>query len=146
MLHPTSPGKIVAVLDWELSTIGDPLTDLAGLLAYWSEEQDDEVLVRARMVPPVTAQSGFPSRVAVIDRYAELTGFDVSWIGWYLAFAFFKLAVICQGIAARVAGGAMLGPGLELPTGLVAALIDAGRHQLELFGATAPIRHARQLN
>ncbi len=137
MLHPTSPGEIVAVLDWELSTIGDPLTDLAGLLAYWSERDDDEVLVRARPVPPVTADSGFPSRIAVIDRYAELTGFDVSGIGWYLAFAFFKLAVISQGIAARVAGGAMLGPGFELPTGLVEALIDAGRRHLELSGTSA---------
>jgi aminoglycoside phosphotransferase (APT) family kinase protein len=107
------------------------------LLAYWSEDQDDEVLLRARFIPPVTAESGFPSRAAVIDRYAELTGFDVSGIGWYLAFAFFKLAVICQGIAARVAGGAMLGPGFELPTGLVEALVGAGRHHLELSGTSA---------
>jgi aminoglycoside phosphotransferase (APT) family kinase protein len=136
MLHPTNPGEIVAVLDWELSTIGDPLTDLATLLAYWSEEHDDEVLLRARIVPPVTAASGFPTRTEVINRYAELTGFDVSGIGWYVAFAFFKLAVICQGIVARVAGGAMLGPGFDFPVGLVEALIDAGRHHLEVSGVT----------
>ena len=103
-------------------------------MAYWSEDDDDEVLVRARLCPPVTAASGFPSRAGVIDRYGELTGFDVSGIGWYVAFAFFKLAIICQGIAARVAGGAMLGPGFDLPKGLVEALIDAGRRHLELSG------------
>jgi aminoglycoside phosphotransferase (APT) family kinase protein len=62
VLHPTRPGEIVAVLDWEMSTLGDPLADLGALLAYWSEADDDEVLSAARMVPPVTAASGFPTR------------------------------------------------------------------------------------
>jgi aminoglycoside phosphotransferase (APT) family kinase protein len=136
MLHPTRAGEIVAVLDWELSTLGDPLTDLATLLAYWSDDDDDEVLIRARFSPAVTAASGFPNRAEVIHRYGELTGFDVSGIGWYIAFAFFKLAIICQGIAARVAGGAMLGPGFDLPEGLVEASIEAGRRHLELAGTT----------
>jgi aminoglycoside phosphotransferase (APT) family kinase protein len=131
MLHPARPGEMVAVLDWELSTLGDPLTDLATLLAYWSEDDDDEVLVRARIAPPVTAAAGFPSRSEVINRYGELTGHEVSGIGWYIAFAFFKLAIICQGITARVAGGAMLGPGFDLPEDIVAALIDAGHRHLE---------------
>lgn len=131
MLHPTRPGEMVAVLDWELSTLGDPLTDLGTLLVYWSEADDDEMLVRARIAPPVTAASGFPSRAEVISRYGELTGFEVSGIDWYVAFAFFKLAIICQGIAARVAGGAMLGPGFDLPEDVVEALIDAGRRHLD---------------
>ena len=100
MLHPTRPGQIVAVLDWELSTLGDPLADLGTTLAYWGQADDDEVLSAARIMPPVTASAaGFPARRAVVERYAELTGFDVTGIGWYQAFAFFKLAVICQGIA-----------------------------------------------
>jgi aminoglycoside phosphotransferase (APT) family kinase protein len=125
ILHPTAPGRIV-----EMSTLGDPLTDLGALLAFWSEEADPEVLRAARIVAPVTAASGFPSRAEVIERYARGTGFDVSDVDWYQSFAFFKLAVVCQGIAARAAGGAMVGSGFDDAQRLVAPLVDAGRHLL----------------
>ena len=130
ILHPTRPGAIVAVLDWEMSTLGEPLTDLGALHAFWSEEADPEVLLAARIVAPVTAAGGFPGRGEVIERYASVTGFDVSDVDWYQAFAFFKLAVVCQGIAARAAGGAMVGSGFDDAQRLVAPLVDAGRHQL----------------
>ena len=60
VLHPTRPGEIVAVLDWEMSTLGDPLADLGALLAYWSEANDDDVLAAALIVPPVTAAAASP--------------------------------------------------------------------------------------
>ena len=130
VLHATRPGRIVAVLDWEMSTLGDPFTDLGTLLAFWSEEADVDVLRAARIVAPVTAASGFPSREDVIERYADQTGFDVSDADWYQSFAFFKLAVVCQGIAARAAGGAMVGSGFDEAQRLVVPLVDAGRHLL----------------
>src|SRR6476620_7627471 len=101
VLHPTIPGRIVAVIDWEMSTLGDPFTDLGALLAFWSEEADAAVLTAARIVAPVTSSTGFPSRADVLERYARQTGFDVADADWYQSFAFFKLAVVCQGIVAR---------------------------------------------
>jgi aminoglycoside phosphotransferase (APT) family kinase protein len=130
ILHPTKPGEIMAVLDWEMSTLGDPFADLGALLAYWSEAADDEILRAARMMPPVTAAEGFPTRDQIVESYARITGFDVSDLQWYRAFAYFKLAVVCQGIAARAAGGSMLGSGFEEAQGLVAPLVHAGRHVL----------------
>jgi aminoglycoside phosphotransferase (APT) family kinase protein len=110
-----------------MSTLGDPLTDLGTLLAYWSEATDDAVVAAARVMAPVTAADGFPTRSELISRYATRTGFDVSDIEWYQAFAFFKLAVVCQGIAARAAGGAMLGSGFDEAQRMVAPLVAAGR-------------------
>ena len=134
ILHPTRPGRIVAVLDWEMSTLGDPLADLGALLAYWSEPGDDDVLAAARIIPPVTAATGFPNRGEIVRRYAEITGFDVTNVAWYRAFAYFKLAVVCQGVAARAAGGAMLGSGFDDAQAIVEPLVRAGQHAL-----TAPL-------
>jgi aminoglycoside phosphotransferase (APT) family kinase protein len=113
-------------------TLGDPLTDLGTLLAYWSEEADDDVLAAARVMAPVTAAEGFPTRSDVVRRYAARTGIDVSDVEWYQAFAYFKLAVVCQGIAARAAGGAMLGSGFDDAQRIVAPLVAAGRRVLGL--------------
>ena len=130
ILHPTKVGAIVAVLDWEMSTLGDPLADLGAMLAYWSEAADSEVLRRARLMAPVTASEGFLTRAEVIERYARRTGIDPSNVNWYQSFAYFKLAVVCQGIAARAAGGSMVGEGFDDAERVVAPLVEAGREQL----------------
>jgi aminoglycoside phosphotransferase (APT) family kinase protein len=130
VLHAARPGEIVAVLDWEMSTLGDPLADFAAMLAYWADADEPAALAAARIVPPLTRRAGFLDRRALIDRYAARTGLDVSRMDWYLAFAYFKLAVICQGIAARAAGGAMLGSGFDDAQALVELQVRAGLHTL----------------
>jgi aminoglycoside phosphotransferase (APT) family kinase protein len=113
-----------------MSTLGDPLADFAAMLAYWADADEPAALAAARIVPPLTRRVGFLDRRALIERYAARTGLDVSRMDWYLAFAYFKLAVICQGIAARAAGGAMLGSGFDDAQALVELQVRAGLHVL----------------
>jgi aminoglycoside phosphotransferase (APT) family kinase protein len=99
------PSRINAVLDWELSTLGDPLADLGMLLYYWREDDDEPPV----LTPNTTAAPGFPGRVQVAERYASRSSLNLSQLSLYVAFAHFKFAVIAQGIAARVAQGVMAG-------------------------------------
>lgn len=104
VMHRTDPSVVAAVLDWELSALGDPLADLGLLLFYWRTADQQSALT-----PTVTHLPGFPGREQIIERYATRSGLDVSDVGFYRAFAHFKFAVIAQGIAARVTAGAMDG-------------------------------------
>ena len=91
--------KIVGVLDWEMTTIGDPLADLGTALAYWVDSTDPEELQRIRWCP--STYPGSMTRAQLVERYASRTGRDVSPIAFYLVFARFKLAVIVQQIYFR---------------------------------------------
>ena len=91
--------RIVAVLDWEMCTLGDPLTDLGTALAYWVQADDPADVRPARWGP--TATPGSLSRLELLDRYQAKTGRDVSDIVFYYAFALFKTAVIIQQIYYR---------------------------------------------
>ncbi|HET7684166.1 MAG TPA: phosphotransferase family protein [Marmoricola sp.] len=99
------PGTINAVLDWELSTLGDPLTDLALLMLFWREEGEGQL----RLIPGVTHLPGFPTRHEMLERYAATSGADLSDLGYYQAFAHYKFAIIAQGVQARARAGAMGG-------------------------------------
>jgi aminoglycoside phosphotransferase (APT) family kinase protein len=91
--------RIVGVLDWEMCTIGDPLTDLGTALAYWIEAGDPEPLQKIRWGP--TTHAGSMTRAQIVERYAQTTGRNVAHMDFYLVFARFKVAVIVQQIYYR---------------------------------------------
>ena len=95
------PGRIRAVLDWELCTLGDPLADFGYLLNSWVLPEDGT----ADLVP--TTAGGFPSRDLLTARYAKATGRDLSQINYYRAFSHWRLAAIGQGVYKRYLVGAM---------------------------------------
>jgi aminoglycoside phosphotransferase (APT) family kinase protein len=98
LLSAADPREITAVLDWEMTTVGDPLSDIASLLVYWTDP-GDEVLLGG--LKSVTSSPGFMRRSEVRELYARLSGRDLSGLDWYVAFAYFKVAVICQQIFYR---------------------------------------------
>jgi len=95
--------KIIGVLDWEMCTIGDPLSDLGTSLAYWVEAGDPNELQKLRWGP--TNYPGSMTRGELVSRYAQITGRDISNMAFYLVFARFKLAVIVQQIYYRYRQG-----------------------------------------
>ncbi|MSR13579.1 MAG: phosphotransferase family protein [Gammaproteobacteria bacterium] len=97
-------GKIQALLDWELCTLGDPLADLGYLLNTWLMPDEVTGDVDDRM--PTTA-GGFIAREQLMQRYATLTGFDLSHINYYRAFSHWRIAAIRQGVYKRYLVGAM---------------------------------------
>jgi aminoglycoside phosphotransferase (APT) family kinase protein len=99
VLNPDDLTEVRAVLDWEMTTIGDPLFDLAVSLSYWVEPDDPQEL--KEVLPTVTDTPGFITRKEFIDYYAEKSGRDLSRMHWYMVFGYFKLAVILQQIYAR---------------------------------------------
>jgi aminoglycoside phosphotransferase (APT) family kinase protein len=103
LLDPRDLPRIVAVLDWEMATIGDPLMDLGTSIAYWVEAGDPRLL-QAFVVGP-TAFPGSLTRRELVERYQAKTGFDVSNMLYYYCFGLFKTAVIIQQIYARYARG-----------------------------------------
>ncbi len=98
-------GDILAVLDWEICTLGDPLADIGLLMVYWAEPGElDPVLGVAPTVLP-----GFPSRSELRDLYGSRSGRDLASLDYYIAFGYWKLACILQGVVSRYLGGAGAG-------------------------------------
>ncbi len=121
MLAADDPGRIVAVLDWEMSTLGDPLTDLGLLLVYWGGTETAAV----RSTQAVATVPGFLSNDDLIARYAATSGRDLEHLDFYVVFAMYKLAVILEGINARFLMGKTLGEGFgEIGEG-VTIILDA---------------------
>ncbi|MFF8194188.1 phosphotransferase family protein [Streptomyces bobili] len=117
---------IRAILDWEMSTLGDPLTDL-GLLVMYSVPLE----VPESPVSTTASAPGHPTPAELIERYAARSGRDVSAVSWYTAFAWFKLAVILEGIHYRYTLGQTVGHGFDRIGELVPVFIHNGTTTLQ---------------
>ncbi|HVB42530.1 MAG TPA: phosphotransferase family protein [Streptosporangiaceae bacterium] len=128
-------GKVQAVLDWELSTLGDPLADVGTFLSYWAEQAGHAPEAPTTMAQvAATALPGFPSRGELAERYATRSGRDLTNLGFYLAFAYWKLACIMEGVFVRYAAKAMGGDGSDAEL-LGQGVEDRARRALEALQA-----------
>jgi aminoglycoside phosphotransferase (APT) family kinase protein len=98
------PPRLVAIFDWEMATLGDPLADLGWMISFWREPSDEGDDVFANL-NRVTTLEGFSSRGHLIDRYAVATGRDASALDWYVVLAIWKLAILLEGSYARHLAG-----------------------------------------
>jgi aminoglycoside phosphotransferase (APT) family kinase protein len=123
-LDPADPGRVVAVFDWEMATLGDPLADLGYTLIYWADPGDEIDAASIGSVSPFTQLPGFLRRAELVDAYARGSGRDVAAIDFYQVLALYKLAIIAEGIYARYLQGKTLGDGfagMVRPTAALAA-------------------------
>ncbi|HRQ41662.1 MAG TPA: phosphotransferase family protein [Chloroflexota bacterium] len=103
MLAADDPGQMVAIFDWDMCTLGDPLCDLGALLCYWTQPDDPPYMQAASMMP--LGDLGFPSRAELVERYAQQSGRDVHDISFYHALGLFRLTVIIAQIFIRYKRG-----------------------------------------
>jgi aminoglycoside phosphotransferase (APT) family kinase protein len=125
MLANEDAGRVAAVLDWEMSTLGDPLADVGLFLLYWGQSEA-QIIATGQAIDE---QAGFASRDEVVELYAKETGRDVDNLDFYVVFAFYKLAIIVEGIAARYRMGKTLGEGFEHMGQMVKSLVDEALEQ-----------------
>jgi aminoglycoside phosphotransferase (APT) family kinase protein len=125
VFDPEAPARVLAVLDWEMATRGDPLLDLGTTLAYWADRDDPEEWRRASVVP-ATLDAGCLSRAEAAARYARASGRELPEPALLFAFAcgLFKLAVIAQQIYARFRAGHTRDPRFA---GLIQVVRGCGR-------------------
>jgi aminoglycoside phosphotransferase (APT) family kinase protein len=120
MLAPDDAGRIVAVLDWEMATLGDPLSDVGLFLVYWGRDQSN-LGADASSAPA----DGFLTRDEIVARYADRSGLDVSQLDFYEMLASYKLAIILEGINARYRMGKTVGEGFSHIGNMVESIANA---------------------
>jgi aminoglycoside phosphotransferase (APT) family kinase protein len=127
MLAADDPGRIIAVLDWEMATLGDPLSDLGLFLVYWGRDQ----VTFTGNNPSTSPEAGFLSRDEIAQRYATESGRDISQIDFYEMLASYKLAIILEGIHARFLMGKTVGEGFDhigtMVESIANAALESGR-------------------
>jgi aminoglycoside phosphotransferase (APT) family kinase protein len=126
ILDPVDVRVVRAVLDWEMSTIGDPLADVGLLLAY------RDPAIEGLLHRPASSSPAFPNQAALADQYSQVSGRDLAGLPFHVALAFFKIAVIAEGIRQRHLKGNTVGPGFEDVGRAVPALVRAGLATLGL--------------
>ncbi len=104
MFAPGTPPDLVAVFDWELSTLGDPRTDLGWLLSFWRDPKDPEPVL-AELSAPLTDREGYPTRRELVDRWEERTGLPYEHDRFYRTLAVYKLAAMGEMFLARYMAG-----------------------------------------
>ena len=130
MVDARNPSKVLALLDWEMATLGDTLADLGQLICFWDEP--------GGLYNPITAGAmahpGFPSGEGVVREYAGRRGVEVDEIEWYILFADLKLAVILEQIHARHIAGQTVGDGFDGIGDMVPLLLDRALTRASVSG------------
>lgn len=116
--------QVAAVLDWEMSTLGDPLADLGLLVVYWRTLMAQAGATEAR---------GFAAADEVVAHYGRRSGLNLAAVDWYVAFGFYKLAVVAEGIYFRHASGKTVGEGFERFATMVTPLVEQGLEALAVL-------------
>jgi aminoglycoside phosphotransferase (APT) family kinase protein len=124
-LDPADPGRVAAIFDWEMATLGDPLADVGYTLVYWGEPGDAKGSRGPGGYAAVTAQPGFHTRAELVAEYERASGRDVAAIEFYEVLALYKLAVISEGAYARWRAGLTAGEGFERVERVSVALCEA---------------------
>lgn len=120
-------GRIEAVVDWEMTTIGDPLADLGLMIVYW----DGLSTIPGSVSAAVGPDTAFPRGPALIEGYARRRPVDLGNMPWYVAFGYFKLAAITEGIHYRYVAGQTVGEGFEGMGEHTLTLVRLGLESLE---------------
>lgn len=122
-----NPGRIKAVLDWELSTLGDPVADLALSVLYWGDADGPTM----PLIPGISRGGSWPGPDHLIERYCSATGTDAGHLPWYLAFSTFKFAAIAQGVATRSDAGDMAGQSFGNIADQIVEIVEYGHKKLD---------------
>jgi aminoglycoside phosphotransferase (APT) family kinase protein len=124
-LDPADPGRVVAIFDWEMATLGDPLADVGYTLVYWGEAGDAPGSRGPGRYASITTAPGFHTRAELVEEYSRASGRDVASVDFYEVLALYKLAVISEGAYARWRAGLTAGEGFEHVERVSVALCDA---------------------
>lgn len=136
-LDPHEPGRVVAIFDWEMATLGDPLADLGYTLIYWTDAADPPPAGGIGTTSAFTALPGFFTRAGIVAEYARRSGRNVDAVDFYQVLALYKLAVISEGIYARYLQGKTLGDGFA---GMTRSATGLAQRALAIADASADSR------